>query len=239
MSGAGQGSDSTAGGVSATPPQPPALSDAGTQDQTLFAASEQARLRLREVARQLLDGDGEDAEAVDAAEIERLHEEMMANYAAALKVFERQFAKLPYIEQLREKWKAYKLGDEDPVWAIVDVLTLYDARSQLVMTQVMNVITKGHDLLRVSIARLERLSKNVGSATGELAKHEAEFVKAKVAAETLAKNLAVYGELQPQLLDAMARSKAENETSTWRAKLQLMGIGAVVALGGYLLGKVF
>ena len=208
-------------------------------EQALFAASAEARARLQEVARRLLQGDDDDSDSVDAADVERLYAELMANYEAALRVFEKRFAELPYIEKLREKWSAYRLGDEDPVWAIVDVLTLYDARSQLVMSQVMNVITKGHDLMRVSVSRLERLSKNAGAAAGELAEHEAEFARARAATENLAKALAVYGDLQPRLLDAMARSQAENETATWRAKLQLMGIGAAVGVGGFLVGWMF
>lgn len=205
----------------------------------MFEAGPEDRARLREVASALLSGtEGEEDIDLTPEEEEKLLAELEANYQQAVRVFETKFVDLPSIAQIRALWREKKITDEDPIWTVVETMSLHDARSQLMLSQVMRVISTGHDLMRFSVRRVERVQRDLARVTEEAGRMEARVIEAKAEVSALNDQLALFGKTMPELLEAMARSQEANDSATWRAKGELIGIGFVGALGGVAAGSM-
>jgi len=64
-------------------------------------------------------------------EIIALREHCQKVLEQSLSLFETKFANLPTVNRLRKLWEERRIDDKDPVWLMVEVLSLTDARSQL------------------------------------------------------------------------------------------------------------
>ena len=104
----------------------------------------------------------------------------------SLNLFETKFANLPTVNRLRKLWEERRIDDKDPVWLMVEVLSLSDARSQL------------------QFASLVRIHK----AFDELAQHTAEELRA-----VLTEALTLRDQVDPLRMAVEAQTKVQQAST--------------------------
>lgn len=216
------------------------MSDAGSaaEGEGVSARDEWRRRDLHTTAAAMLPPAtaAENGETISEEEEERLHLELEQNYLAAVRVFETRFADLPPISKLRQLWQEKKIAEDDPVWLMVEVMSLHDARSQLILAQVMKILKAADALIQYSVGRVEITATRLKEVNGELKAMYGEVVETRSSSDVLSKQMETFARLMPGLLGEMKTAHDEISTARWTAKLQLMGLGALMALGGLLVG---
>jgi hypothetical protein len=93
----------------------------------------EAATRLRSISR-------EEAESDDEFDLPTEVERLYRNADEVRQMFDRQFAELPIMKQLLEKWEERGLKRNDPAIILIETLGLYDERQKSLLKQLSGVI---------------------------------------------------------------------------------------------------
>jgi len=171
-------------------------------------------------------------------QLEKLRADMEKEFLAAVQIYKTRFTELPSIQRLREKWKARQIADDDPIFMNMEVHAISDARSQIQLTQVMNIIRAFEEMSRVYVRQVRLAITEIAKARKDTAAYAQALAQAKAEQSALQKAIVQYGRELPELLETMAAMRRLCDSSTFRAKLELAGLGAVFVLVGFLIGRM-
>jgi hypothetical protein len=191
------------------------------------------------VAEVLGDGGVDDMEEESAARLEQLRADAVRIYQDALRVYQSRLSELPSMQRLRERWKARKIADDDPIMMNMEVLAIADARQQIVLSQVMNLLQAFEQITRIYARQVRLGVTEVAASRKETAAYAENLAKAKASQDALSRAIVDYGRELPELLETMAGVRRLCDATSRKARIELMGIGAVLVVVGVLLGKLF
>lgn len=202
-----------------------------------FQASSADQAETLRFVREIIANDEEFSDE-DRAKLGGIADEMEHYFTQAIRIHERVFADLPAVANIRARWKSRAIAEDDPLLLMLEVMSIVDARSQLQMSQFTNVVHSFAKMAHVYAVRIRQAAEEVNASRLETARYAADLVKAQAYQSALNKSLEAYGKELPELIDAMGACHRVADTNTWQAKTQLMAIGAVVAVVGFLLGAL-
>ncbi|AHF95022.1 hypothetical protein OPIT5_00365 (plasmid) [Opitutaceae bacterium TAV5] len=209
-----------------------------SDEQTMFTATPEEEEQTREFARGLIDIP-EDLPVEDREALAKLADEMEHFFAQAVRIYGIAFTKLPAVVNMRTRWKERKLSDDDPAFLVHESLCMSDARSQLALQQMTNVVHAFVRMTQIYAARMRNATEEVASTRKETARYSSDLARSHTLLENLTKSLGEYGKELPGLIDAMKVNHELTESHTWKSKAQLIVMGAVTMGLGLLVGKLF
>lgn len=176
-------------------------------------------------------------EQENAEQLEKLRAEMEKLYTEALQIYKARFTELPSMQRLRERWKARQIADDDPILMNMEVHAIADARSQIVLTQIMNIIQAFEQMTRIHARQVRLGITEIAESRKETAVFAEKLAKGRAEQDALSKSIAQYGRELPELLETMAAVRKLCDTASLRAKAELAGLGAGLVFVGILIGK--
>jgi hypothetical protein len=172
-------------------------------------------------------------------EIMAMREDAERILSETLDTYQTRFANLPAMQRLRVLWKERRIDETDPVWLMVEALSILDARSQLQFAQVIRIHRAYDDVSKLSMTELRGVLQEALSLRDAIEPLTAQIVKLTEENRQMVAGMASYSVMFPQLLELTAQAIDLHGGANRRAKWELccMVTGAVIA--GIIAGKIF
>jgi hypothetical protein len=200
-----------------------------------FAPDEEQMQATRAFIRSLV-GDGEGLSGEEREKLAVLAGELERRFEQAFTVYQHRFADMPSVQSVRARWQARQISSDDPIFMMVEFLSISDARSALALSQIADIVHAFSKMANLHAKRVAMAANEVNQTRAETARYARDLVDAREAGARLANALAEYGKAIPGLLEAMGDCHRTAESSSRRARVELMGIGALLLAVGAGLG---
>jgi hypothetical protein len=180
----------------------------------------------------------EDREAL-ALHTEKLEKE----FARALRIYNKRFSELASVQDIKKRWQERLIAKNDPVFVIMELMSVCDARSQMTLDALTNVVHSFAQIAQIHAKRVSKAAEMLAMARADGAKLMSETVEAHSLMQSLSLSLTQYAKAMPPLLRSMNECNEAVSTGTRKARLELMIMGAVTFGAGlfvmWLFSRIF
>jgi hypothetical protein len=161
-------------------------------------------------------------------------DQLEKHFVTAMRLYEVRFADLPPVKSLRARWQARRLNDDDPVFLNMELQSITDARIQLVLNLLMDVIQ--------SFAALAQIyARHVAKSAGELMESRVETQKlllrikqSEERMEGLEEGMKRFSRVLPKMTEVIEIFTQQVNTATLRGKAEFTSI----VVGSAIIGGV-
>lgn len=182
-------------------------------------------------------GDLPDDDAESEAELLQLNEDARREYLEQQKLYKMRLATLPSMQRISELWKNRSVREDDPVFMLIEVLSLHDARDQLSHTQAMRLHELFEKAAAVYVRQIRVAADSVKESREASLRLTAEAAALGKTAQTLGKYTEELGREMPSIIESIRVARQLLDFSTQRAKWQLVAIIGGSVCVGVLLGR--
>lgn len=156
--------------------------------------------------------------------------------AESLRLFETKFANLPTVNRLRKLWEERRIDDKDPVWLMVEVLSLLDARSQLQFASMVRIHKAFDELAQYTAEEMRAVLNEALTLRDQI-----EPLRLSVEAQTRLQkentdNMQKFTSMLPELMHVTREAIELHGGQNRRSRLETIGVVVAVLIVGVLLG---
>ena len=211
-----------------------------TDPQNFEAQRAETRARLSAIIAEDATEDEKSEATLEGAprpeEIIAMREHAQRVLEQSLNLFETKFANLPTVNRLRKLWEERRIDDKDPVWLMVEVLSLSDARSQLQFVSLVR-IHKAFDELAQHTAEEMRAVLNEALTLRD----QVDPLRMAVEAQTKVQqastaDMASFTGMLPELMNVTREAIDLHGNANRRSRWEMTGMVAGASLIGVLVG---
>jgi hypothetical protein len=174
--------------------------------------------------------------AVRPEELIRMREEAERIVDETLRLYETSFSKLPALTRLRVLWKERKIESTDPIWLMVEALTLNDSRGQLQFSQIVRLFKANEEMSRYTAQELRQVVMDAMQLREAIVPLTEAMEENTEETRKLTKHLAKFSELAPELLELVGTAihiqGKNNRLNKWEQALiyaACTGVGFAIA----------
>lgn len=172
------------------------------------------------------------------SEIAELGEEARHEYEEAMKLYKSRFATLPSMQRVTELWKNRGVREDDPVFMLIEVLSLHDARDQLAHSQAMRLHELFERATEVYVRQIRSAAESVEASRDASLKLTGEAASLGKASQALGKYTDTLGREIPSIIESIRVARQLLDFSTQRAKWQLVAIIGGSIMAGVIIGRI-
>ena len=211
-----------------------------TDPQNFEAQRAETRARLSAIIAEDATEDEKSEATLEGAprpeEIIAMREHAQRVLEQSLNLFETKFANLPTVNRLRKLWEERRIDDKDPVWLMVEVLSLSDARSQLQFASLVR-IHQAFDELAQHTAEEMRAVLNEALTLRD----QVDPLRMAVEAQTKVQqastaDMASFTGMLPELMNVTREAIDLHGNANRRSRWEMTGMVAGASLIGVLVG---
>jgi hypothetical protein len=157
----------------------------------------------------------------------------------SLLLFETKFANLPTVNRLRKLWEERRIDDKDPVWLMVEVLSLLDARSQLQFASLVRIHKAFDDLSQHTAAEMRAVLIEALTLRDQI-----EPLRLAVQAQTKLQqdstaNMQAFTQMLPELMNVTREAIELHGGQNRRSRWEMGAMVGAAALVGVVVGLMF
>ena len=167
---------------------------------------------------------------------------LVREFSRAMRLYQRRFTDLTSVQDIKKRWMAREISKNDPVFIIMELMAVCDARSQLTLDALTGVVHSFAQIAQIHAKRVSKAAEMLAATRAETARLYAETINARAQMKTLTNYLVEFAGTMPPLLKSMNTCYEAVSAGTKRAKMELMFLGAATFGAGlfvmYLLHRM-
>lgn len=172
------------------------------------------------------------------SEVADLSDDARREFDEAMKLYKSRFASLPSMQRVTELWKNRGVRDDDPVFMLIEVLSLHDARDQLAHSQAMRLHELFERATTVYVRQIRAAAESVKESREASAKLTAEAAALGRTSQALGKYTETLAREMPSVIESIRVARQLLDFSTQRAKWQLVAIIGGALMAGVIIGRI-
>jgi hypothetical protein len=141
------------------------------------------------------------------------------------------------MQRVTERWKNRSVREDDPVFMLIEVLSLHDARDQLSFTQAMRLHELFERAASVYVRQIRIAADSVKESREASLRLTSEAATLGKTAQALGGYTQELGREMPSIIESIRVARQLLDFSTQRAKWQLVAIIGGSVCVGVLLGR--
>lgn len=186
--------------------------------------------------------EGEEDNMVDGTirpeELLQLREEAERVIEETLRIYETRFANIPQLQRLRILWQERRIEEHDPVFLMIEGLSLVDARSQLQLAQVVRIMRAYENLTQYTAKEMRGMLNEVLQIRQTTEPLLAAMLKVTKEAQGLAQTMEKFAALAPELMEVVQAAIQLQNRANVKTRITDACIYAGLVALGFLLHSI-
>jgi hypothetical protein len=172
-------------------------------------------------------------------QVEALRERAQREAEQAEEFYKVRFADLPSLQRVRERWLARGIREDDPVFMLIEVLSLHDARDQMAHKGVERLLMTFQEATGLYISKVATAAEDVARSRQETQMLLSQVKQIADTAQALGNYTSQLAQEMPSIVESMRANRQLLDVATPGARWHFVGMIAAAVAAGVVIGLLF